>query len=244
MSKATSGGPAAALALFASGDIVRWQHWEAAYDTALSGIGSRRPGKRSLEELDSWLRKEWPQQAKKSGLQIDSLEKIASWKLTRGTWRPLLPRIMSNPPGLVKSCWKAAVDSHGRGGTIAALTKLDGIGPATASAITAPVFEDLPFMSDEALLASGCPLKYDLRTYDAFAAKLQAKALSLEKGSTRNNKGKAFWTAERIGRALWACAVSVPVAVDEHQALAKQTIAPSHKRPSAAIETVAKIARR
>jgi len=183
-----------------------------------------------------------------SRARMDSLEKIVSWKLTRGIWRPLLPRIMSNPPGLVKSCWKAAIAGRASGGTIAALTKLDGIGPATASAVTAPVFEDLPFMSDEALLASGCSLKYDLRTYNELAARLQAKAVSLSQSTETRSGGKSkrktAWTAERIGRALWACAVSIPPAGNASLALEKDTALPSRKRPSAVIEATKKMGRR
>merc|ERR1711933_20746 len=87
-----------------------------------------------------------------------------------------------------------------------------------------------------ALLASGCSLKYDVRTYEAFAAKLRDRALTLTKagecGSAKAKPLKA-WTAERVGRALWACAISLPVAVSA-QALPAATKAQNLKRPAAA----------
>lgn len=54
-----------------------------------------------------------------------------------------------------------------------------------------------PFMADEALEGAGFPRDYSLKTYAAFAQALAAKARDLGPG----------WTAEGVGRALWATAM-------------------------------------
>merc|ERR1712048_31275 len=87
-------------------------------------------------------------------------------------------------------------------------------------AVLASYFEDVPFMSDEALEACGCPLKYDLKTYEMMVERLSQKAETLGSG----------WTAERVGRALWACAALGGVAsetnVDAACAATKRPAAP------------------
>lgn len=235
-------GAAAAVALFSAGDVSQWSRWLSAYDVALERVAGRRKEPSDLLALDTWLRQQWPREASKSsGLTREALEKIARWKLSRGHWRPLLPRIMSNPQPAVDDAWRAAADAVSAGvrrsttahsaGTVAAvdsariwkavsaLTTLDGVGPATASAILAPCFEEVPFMSDEAVLATGCALKYDAKTYKLFAQSLGARAEALGHP----------WTAERLGRALWACAVLGP---DDGGAALGRVAAPSKKRPA------------
>lgn len=218
-------GAAAAAALFSAGDVKQWSTWLSAYDAALDKVARQRKDPASLLALDKWLRQQWPKEAAKpAGLTKEALEKITRWKLSRGQWRPLMPRIMSNPQPLVEEAWGAAaeaataagahmsstrssrtkaenvVDPAGIWKAVLALQKLDGVGPATASAILAPCFEDAPFLSDEAMVAAGCPCRYDAKTYKLFSQALASRAQVLGPP----------WTPERLGRALWACAVLGP----------------------------------
>eukprot|EP00933_Yihiella_yeosuensis_P036383 TRINITY_DN30144_c0_g1_i2.p1 TRINITY_DN30144_c0_g1~~TRINITY_DN30144_c0_g1_i2.p1 ORF type:complete len:242 (-),score=62.97 TRINITY_DN30144_c0_g1_i2:121-846(-) len=193
-------GKAAAAALFKSDCL-------AAYPNGIAEVcAQKKQAKTDLVSLDSWLRSKWPAESRSTaGLNRDSLVKIATWKLSKGKWRPLLPRIQSNSETAVSKAWRAAKearsDSNAKGGpaaaAVSALSELDGVGPATASAVLAPCFEDIPFMSDEAMDAVGCPHKYDLKTYTLLVEKLNGKAAALGKN----------WTAEKVGRALWACNV-------------------------------------
>lgn len=191
-----------AVSLFGCSDASKWMQYLKAYDDALASVAKAKK-KADLVSLDRWCRCEWPNESRTTkGLTHDALVQVASWKLQRGHFRPLLPRIKANSAAAVKAAWGRCLNERKNGSSaasvVAALAEgLDCVGPATASAILAPCFEDIPFMSDEAVLATGCPLKYDLKTYAALAEKLGAKAQSL---------GKA-WTAERVGRALWVCSV-------------------------------------
>ena len=68
------------------------------------------------------------------------------------------------------------------------LSKLKGIGPATASLILATKDHTVPFMADEALAAVGLPMRYDVSTYIKFADVLQTKCLQLNKIIDANSK--------------------------------------------------------
>ena len=72
---------------------------------------------------------------------------------------------------------------------------LQGIGPATASAVLAVAQPAYPFMSDEAMSAAvKGPLKYTVPEYVQLVEALQGKAAELNKGS-----------GERPLLALFAC---------------------------------------
>merc|ERR1712232_1179371 len=91
------------------------------------------------------------------------------------------------------------------GATVTSLcSDLKGVGTALASGILAPIFEDVPFMTDEALKAVRLPLRYDLDSYKVFAQKMIQKADQLGKK----------WTAERVGRALFAVMMLGPRGLD------------------------------
>ncbi|CAE8712435.1 unnamed protein product, partial [Polarella glacialis] len=140
-------GAAAAAALFSSRDTALWSHCLNLYDEAIAEASAKKQGQTDLAALDSWLRSDWRAQgqAKAKGLTRAALEKVATWKLTRGQWRPLLPRIKSNAEPAVAAAWRAALDARAQAeskpvpaaasAAVAALAAgLDGVGPATASA--------------------------------------------------------------------------------------------------------------
>ena len=79
-------------------------------------------------------------------LTLSDLERVMEWKLTRGKMRPLMGRVKGNKPDLVESVSRQAFAAVGSEGEVDEaklrrgfdhLCKLDGIGPATASAILA-----------------------------------------------------------------------------------------------------------
>lgn len=208
-------GSAASTALYACADVSRWQktldQYALAIDERAATVKRRPPaaggqGKSDLVELERWIREDWGEKGKEMDLTRDILEKIAMWKLVRGPWRPLLPRLRSNNNQACARSWQAAQDAFkSTAGSIstrasAAVDKfsdgLVGVGPAVASSVLAPVYPEIPFMSDEALDAVGLTKTYDLKTYTTLAERLSAKAAALGAG----------WTPELVGRALWACA--------------------------------------
>ncbi len=83
-------------------------------------------------------------------------------------------------------------------GALQAISALRGVGPATASAVLAPVHpERFPFMADEAMEGAGVDRTYTEATYMTFSERLRKKAQQLG----------GQWSAEAVGRALWAAAI-------------------------------------
>jgi hypothetical protein len=149
--------------------------------------------KAELPALDTWLTAELPVMVRgragsggKLHISQPELSRIMKWKLMKGRMRPLQKRIDALRDADVVAASSAAF-KHAAGGrekaAIEALTVLGGVGPATATAVLAPLFPQLiAFMSDEALeavlgsreytLAEGLALSKALRE---FAAELNAR---------------------------------------------------------------------
>lgn len=184
--------------LYSSNDVSKWEQCLNLHEDAIAHV-SARPRSGDLPELDKWLHRTWP---KEGSLSKAALEKVLRWKLARGKWRPLMGRVQGNSANIVQASWKAALAARSKPGfkasdAVEALTALDGVGPATASAILTPWFQDTAFMSDEALEAAGFAMKYDLKTYRNFSEALVERAAALG----------PKWTAASVEKALWACAV-------------------------------------
>jgi hypothetical protein len=66
------------------------------------------------------------------------------------------------------------------------LSELKGVGPATATMVLQAVSDEVPFMSDEAMLqvfnGDKTKLKYDLKTCKTFVEKVYEIATSLDRG--------------------------------------------------------------
>jgi len=178
------------------------------YDCCIKRVSEEKTKKQkkasiteSLETLDSWWQKELPTiingRGRNTFINLIELETVMKWKLSRGKFRPLLRLVAQNSDEQVVGCSRrafAALSRKDLRGAVEALSKLKGVGPATASAVLAahsPGFA--PFMSDEALEAIVGSRQYTLKEYLQLSEQLQSLASSLE-GS---------WNAEQIGKTLW-----------------------------------------
>ena len=128
-----------------------------------------------------------------------------TWKITRGKFRPLQKLVDSNNSSDVETISQAAFktfpisqvfSSNCNEGIVVTkedfnwkpvmekLMKLKAIGPATASAILAPICpQHYPFMSDEAMLASepdnSSKKEYTINAYTIFRQRMIKKSKEL-----------------------------------------------------------------
>ncbi|KAJ9130417.1 DUF1479 domain protein [Pleurostoma richardsiae] len=147
-----------------------------------------KAGQKTLAELDKY-RYEEAVQIFGSGdpkrlMGIDEVKTLVEWKLRHGKFRPTLMKLVSsNDTTAVKDTIQEAVGLYKKTADTAAalnvLTKLKGIGPATASLLLAvhdP--ERVAFFADEAFywLCSGgrkSPIKYNAKEYQALHEETQ-----------------------------------------------------------------------
>jgi hypothetical protein len=169
----------------------------ARYESTIDGQGVAR-----LPELDRWYRLELPALfARRTSPHLTHAElvRVTEWKMARGVWRqPNLVRVRGNAPARVECCSAAALARipHPTA-PIAELTTLDGVGPATASAIVAAVAPSLyPFFDEQvaAQLPGLGPVKWTLSYYARYADALRQAAAELGRE----------WTPATLERALWA----------------------------------------
>lgn len=165
-------------------------------------------------------------------LTREKLSKVVKWKLSKGSFRPgLQQKVDSNPDAEISEAWrKAAACIVRREDNLVrrkndsdvlspeslcvmdAIKELDkhlcGVGPATASALLAPIIPDIAaFMSDEALLACGLfantrTIKYDIKNYGRFNERMLAKARELN--AKQKVSDEFCWSPEDVQRALFA----------------------------------------
>ena len=95
-----------------------------------------------LADLDEWYREELPGAVAKRRPRhatLPELVRLTEWKMARGVWRaPNLVLVKGNDADAVKKTTAAALGSAPHPtAPIATLAKLDGVGPATASALAA-----------------------------------------------------------------------------------------------------------
>ncbi|KAH7321258.1 hypothetical protein B0I35DRAFT_210662 [Stachybotrys elegans] len=149
-----------------------------------------KPGQRSLQELDAYRYSEAVQQFgsqphdKLMGMELQHVQLLVEWKLRHGKFRPMLMKLVSsNDASSASQTIKEAIDAY-RGGadvpsTIGTLTKLKGIGPATASLLLAVHdARRVIFFSDEAFYwlccnATKTAMKYNTKEYDTLRSKAQ-----------------------------------------------------------------------
>ena len=183
--------------LWATSSSVRWRDALGRYDEVIA-----KQDVAKLPELDAWYRDRLPAaigSRTPPHVTHEELVRLTEWKMARGVWRaPNLVLVKGNAPDAVVSTSSAALAKipH-ETGPISTLAKLDGVGPATASAVAAAVAPELYPFFDE-LVAAQVPalgkVAWTLGYYARYAAALRDRAASL--GSS--------WTPVLVERALWA----------------------------------------
>jgi hypothetical protein len=174
--------------------------WKAALDAYEAVI--ERQGVARLAELDRWYRNDLPAAiAARSTPHVthDEMVRVTEWKMARGIFRPRnLVLVRGNPPERVTKTSTAALASiPDPRRPIALLAELDGVGPATASAIAAAAAPDVYPFFDE-LVGAQVPglgtVAFTPAYYAKYAAALRDRANAL--GSS--------WTPSTVEQALWA----------------------------------------
>lgn len=176
------------------------QLWRAALDGYKAVIAMQ--GVTKLAELDDWYCDELPASiaARKVPHIIHSeLVKLTEWKMARGVWRaPNLVLVKSNDADtVIANSTEALAKVPHPTAPIATLAKLDGVGPATASAVTAAFAPDrYPFFDE--IVAAQIPglgkVAWTLGYYAKYAAALRDRASELGGNWTPVSAERALWT--------------------------------------------------
>ena len=176
----------------------------ARWDAALARYSAviEQQGVAKLADLDRWYRDELPgaiAARRPASVTLADLVRLTEWKMARGVWRGRnLALVRSNEPDAVIKASAAALAAVPHPTMpISMLVKLDGIGPATASAVLAAhAPQTYPFFDE--LVAAQVPdlgvVAWTLGYYARYADALRARATQL--GSD--------WTPVMVERALWS----------------------------------------
>ena len=174
--------------------------WHRALDSYYGIV--ERQGVARLPDLDVWYREELPAAIGKRRPRYAThaeLVKLTEWKMARGVWRaPNLVLVKGNDAEQVKKTTAAALAAAPHPtAPVAALAKLDGVGPATASALAAAAEPTMYPFFDELVAAQVPtlgPVKWTLGYYAKYAEALRERARKLG----------GEWTPALAERALWA----------------------------------------
>lgn len=175
----------------------KWREAHDRYDDVIAAQGVSR-----LVELDRWYQRDLPPAiAKRRPARITHAElvKAAEWKMARGVFRARnLVLVKGNDAGVVE---QTSIDALSRipdpKAPIATLAKLDGVGPATASAIAAAAAPEIYPFFDELVAAQipGLgPVAFTMTCYARYADALRSRAAELGER----------WTPVLVEKALWA----------------------------------------
>jgi hypothetical protein len=183
--------------LWSSSSTRAWHDALDSYSVVIANQGVAR-----LPEHDEWYREELPVKLaarKPRHVTHPELVRLTEWKMARGVWRaPNLVLVKSNPADEVISTSTAALARvpHPTA-PIAALAKLKGVGPATASAVAAAAEPSIYPFFDE-LVAEQVPtlgkVAWTLGYYARYADALRERAAALG----------GDWTPVLVERAMWA----------------------------------------
>ena len=183
--------------LWTSSSARQWREALDRYEDVIDAQGVAR-----LPDLDRWYRTELPglvSGRRPASASLPELVRLTEWKMARGVWRaPNLILVRGNAPDVVVSTSAAALAAMPHAtAPISTLAKLDGVGPATASALAAAVAPDIYPFFDE-LVAAQVPalgkVAWTLGFYARYADALRMRAIAL---------GTA-WNPALVERALWA----------------------------------------
>ncbi|KAL7901998.1 hypothetical protein HDV63DRAFT_64719 [Trichoderma sp. SZMC 28014] len=166
---------------------------------ALSESKGAKDGQKTLSELDHFRYVDavetFDLKNPKREMDLEDVKKLVEWKLRHGTFRPkLLSLVSSNPPATVSQTLDFArnlyTNSKDARGTVRALAKLKGIGPATASLLlSVHDAQNAIFFSDEAFYWLCCggnkaSIKYNIDEYAAMNDEAQALVKRLDVSAT------------------------------------------------------------
>jgi hypothetical protein len=183
--------------LWSTDDTSAWTAALERYDDVI-----RAQGVKPLPELERWYAYELPPAiASRTPPHVthDELVRVTEWKMARGIWRARnLALVRGNAPAAVtRASTEALAAMPDPVKPIAALAKLDGVGPATASAVCAAAAPDVYPFFDE-LVAAQVPglgaVDFNVKYYARYADALRARAAKLGRG----------WTPAAVERALWS----------------------------------------
>ena len=183
--------------LWTSSSVQQWREALGRYEDVIDAQGVAR-----LPDLDLWYRTELPDLVRArqpAHATLPELVRLTEWKMARGVWRaPNLVLVRGNAPDVVVSTSAAALAAMPHAtAPISTLAKLDGVGPATASALAAAVAPDIYPFFDE-LVAAQVPalgkVAWTLGYYARYADAIRVRATVL---------GTA-WNPAMVERALWA----------------------------------------
>ncbi|KAL0935348.1 DUF1479 domain protein [Colletotrichum truncatum] len=171
--------------------LTEFQELLASYQPLIDSISASKgakPGQKTLQELDKFRFVEAPTHFsyddKKRAMDHDDVKTLVDWKLRHGKFRPTLMKLVSsNDSSTVQEIVEEGInvyqDTSDPSASLNILTKLKGIGPATASLLLAVHFPDqILFFSDEAyywLCNNGqkASLKYNTKEYDSLNTEAQ-----------------------------------------------------------------------
>ena len=183
--------------LWTSSSAAAWRRALDAYPDVVARQGVSR-----LPELDAWYREELPAaiaRRRQPHVTLDELARLTEWKMARGEWRARnLVLVRGNDADAVVEATREAIAlAPEPRKPIARIAELEGVGPATASAVLAAALPDTYPFFDE-LVAAQVPglgkLGWTIGFYVKYAAALRDRAAAL---------GDA-WTPATVERALWA----------------------------------------
>ena len=156
----------------------------------------------ALPALDAWYRTELPERIaarRTPHVTHEELVQVTQWKMARGVWRARnLQLVEGNAPGdVVERSTRALAAIPDPRKPIAILAELDGVGPATASAIASAAAPDTYPFFDE-LVGAQVPglgaVAFTPAYYAKYAEALRQRAAGLG----------GDWTPAMVERALWA----------------------------------------
>ena len=183
--------------LWSSTSLDDWRRALDSYEAVVARQGVAR-----LAELDAWYRDDFPPAIaarRHAHVTLAELVKVTEWKMARGVWRGRnLALVRGNAPDVViATSTEALAAMPDPTAPIATLAELDGVGPATASAVAAAAMPDVyPFFDELVAAQMGLAgkLAFTLGYYAKYAAALRERAGQLGHG----------WTPVMVERALWA----------------------------------------
>lgn len=185
------------MALFERTDIAAWH---AALDHYPAAIAAHPVAR--LQALDTWYRTELPPAIRSRApmtITHDEMVRVTEWKMARGVWRaPNLVKVKANPADAVEAAGRgAAAHLTTLNKAVGAFTELDGVGPATASAVLAIMDPArYPFFDEDVAkqVPSLGPVAWTLAYYRRYAEALIARAAALG----------GDWTPVTVEQALWS----------------------------------------